>query len=561
MTDPTLAPLAAVSSILDRLAPSERAQRLAHRDAPPSPPDLAPRAALAATLADLDVDATLAELDALDDPDPELPALRVGLLSSRAAQRYFRGEVDAARAEWEALIAAHPDLAAHTRQVRANVLLVHDDCEGAVADLGHIIAHAPNDADAYSRRGDVYLRMGRLDEARADLLRAVALDPDDLRANAGLGHCDLREGELARAIPWYTRAIRVDPTQPSLRVERALCYENLGRHAEALADLDGALALGAADAETLYARGRNRPSAQRAEALDDYTRCLAIDPDRADVLCARARARMLTGAHDEAMRDAERALALDPAMPTAWCTRGLLWHARGDYARAAADHGEAARLDPTQSLYASSRAQARTLLGDFAGVRADIEAIVALHPNDAAMQARYGKILCDEESFEAALPHLDAALAVGASLDDAARAAVHYDRATALRSLDRIDAAALDAAEATRLAPDVALYRSWLGMLRATLVDGAALAEADLTRAIALAPDDPMMRVHRALYYESLARWGDAIGDFDRVIELDGTSAEVFTMRAGWKTALGDAEGARADLERAVALGNADTPV
>ena len=59
------------------------------------------------------------------------------------------------------------------------------------------------------------------------------------------------------------------------------------------------------------------------------------------------------------------------------------------------------------------------------------------------------------------------------------------------------------------------------------------LAEADVTRAISLAPSDPVMRFHRALYYEYVERWGDALADLERAIELVSEAAAPLHFHRG----------------------------
>ncbi len=535
MTDPDAPAAATVTSLVDRIAPAQRARQLARltmRDHARSREELEQLATAAAKLAELDPDHAIAELEASGATPSEIEELRVGLLSTRAAQRYLRGEFEEALAELGALIEEHPKHAARALAIRSAFGAYRGDFDGALADVQRLIELEPGDADGYSRRGDLLLRQRRTAEARANFLRALQLDPDDLRSCAGMGQSHLREGAWEAALPFYARAIRLAPEAASLRIERALCFENLRRLEEAVADLDVAHSLDPDDAETLNARARCRPASQLAESVSDYTRSLALSPDDVAVLCARASANIGRGHIDEALADANRAIELDATLPDAWFTRGLAWHTRGDFSRAAADYEEAARLDATSLLYVVARMKALASVGDLAGLRAGLDAVIALHPTDPAMQAKHGKMLADEGEFERALSHYDAAKALGDALDDDARAELLHDRASALRSLDRIEEALEDELEATRLAPGVAMYRMWLGMFRAKLPEHAHLAEADVMRAVELAPDDPVIAFHRAVYFESLGRWREALVDHDRAVALS-PETDAFYFRRG----------------------------
>jgi tetratricopeptide (TPR) repeat protein len=68
--------------------------------------------------------------------------------------------------------------------------------------------------------------------------------------------------------------------------------------------------------------------------------------------------------------------------------------------------------------------------------------------------------------------------------------------------------------------------------LRSKVESLANLAEGDLTRAIELAPQDPVIRFQRAVYYEFVQRWEDAIADHTRTIELAPDEA-AFHFRRG----------------------------
>jgi hypothetical protein len=85
-----------------------------------------------------------------------------------------------------------------------------------------------------------------------------------------------------------------------------------------------------------------------------------------------------------------------------------------------------------------------------------------------------------------------------------------------LRSLDRDEEAAEDEERACALASKAATSRSWLGLLRSTIESQAHLAESDLTRALEFAPRDPVIVFQRAVYYEFVQRWDDAIAGIVR---------------------------------------------
>src|SRR5262249_20297297 len=143
-----------------------------------------------------------------------------------------------------------------------------------------------------------------------------------------------------------------------LRLGRSLCYEELGRTEEALADIEAALRYAPKDAEARYARGRIRPQAERALAIEDFTASLALDDENAEVWAARGHAYNMLDQLDRAIEDATRALALEPDNAAALFTRAIAHHRRGDYDAARADYDALVRVAPGEPEFAETREQA-----------------------------------------------------------------------------------------------------------------------------------------------------------------------------------------------------------
>jgi tetratricopeptide (TPR) repeat protein len=524
----------------------------------------------AALIESVDVDATLAALAAAPPDHPGLREARMSCRALRAMRSFLRNEPDAALAEWAEIIAEDPEGAGPAHFFRGQFHLVRRELDEALADVNRALVLAPQDAKAYARRGEIFHHLDREAEAIANFLRAVQLDPDNLSALSGLGVCRFAEGDWADAIRWYSRAIRIAPKRGQLLLGRALSFENQDRNAEAIADFDAVIALDPTDAAAFHGRGRCRSAASRALAIADFTRSIEIDAGESCVWSDRARARLMAGALAEAESDATRAIELDPAEARAHFSRGLVHHARGDVARAIVDYQAAARLEPTELVYVTACTKAHLKLGDRAGMRADLDVTIALDPTAVELRILRARLLVGEQAGERALEDFDAALALwpravsSAVADgDAGRAELHHERAAVLRSFDRNEEAAEDEERACALAPDVAMYRSWLGLLRSKIESKAHLAEGDLTSAIDLAPLDPVIRFQRAVYYEFVQRWNDAIADHTRTIEL-APEAATFHFRRGaalWQ-ASDDDEGMRAalaDYNRAIEL-DSDEP-
>jgi tetratricopeptide (TPR) repeat protein len=72
----------------------------------------------------------------------------------------------------------------------------------------------PNYSEYHNERGNIFLKVGRLEEARANYLRAIDPSPPYFEVFTNLGQCYRRMGRLNEAIEWYSRALDLEPDQP-----------------------------------------------------------------------------------------------------------------------------------------------------------------------------------------------------------------------------------------------------------------------------------------------------------------------------------------------------------
>ncbi len=126
-------------------------------------------------------------------------------------------------------------------------------------------------------------------------------------------------GDPDRAFAAATMALTLAPDDPALLLDRALASGSAGRYAEALEDLD---------------------------------RAVAFDPCRAEAWALRGAANRQLGRAEDAERDVARALSLAPDNAEALLERGALRRAKGDVGGARADWESAARLAAPDSAVA-----------------------------------------------------------------------------------------------------------------------------------------------------------------------------------------------------------------
>lgn len=111
----------------------------------------------------------------------------------------------------------------------------------ALSDCTFALSLDPNDVQALSNRGSLYLIAKDPKAALADFERAIALKSGvaTLHFNRGVAHTDL--GNAEAAIADYTEAIRLRPEFEAAFHNRGYEYEKLGHTKRAIADYEAAL--------------------------------------------------------------------------------------------------------------------------------------------------------------------------------------------------------------------------------------------------------------------------------------------------------------------------------
>jgi tetratricopeptide (TPR) repeat protein len=151
-------------------------------------------------------------------------------------------------------------------------------------------------------------------ERLEDLARRSRAEP---AVRAGLfgeaGNAWTLAGDPDRAFAAATLGLTLQPDDPALVLDRALALGATGRYAEALEDLDRAVALDPSRAEAWALRGAaKRQLGRAAEAERDVAHALSLAPDNADALLERGALRRAKGDIRGARADWERVARLAP---------------------------------------------------------------------------------------------------------------------------------------------------------------------------------------------------------------------------------------------------------
>lgn len=239
--------------------------------------------------------------------------------------------------------------------VRARDRRNRGNFEDARSDADDALRLDPQNAEAFTVRGDALAGLKRYDRAIDDYDAAIRLDPNNarlfsLRATA---FASMREARLA--IRDYTEAIRLDPRRVQSLVDRAAVYKKIRRYDLALDDQSAAIRLDPASAELYDGRGETYAHNNAYDrAIDDYNEAIRLKPS-AKFYLNRGAAYQLKDNMDAALADYNKAIELNGKLALAYNNRGMVLRAKGNRPRALADFTTAARLDPDLDIAVAHR--------------------------------------------------------------------------------------------------------------------------------------------------------------------------------------------------------------
>ena len=244
-----------------------------------------------------------------------------------------------------------------------------------------------------------------------------------------------QQGQIAEGIDLVRRALVLDPSQSRFHTLLGMALSSAGRHAEALASFDQAIALGAADAhgsraDTLVALG------QLAEAVGSFDRALARDPSSVADWCNRGAALVDLDRFAEAADSFARATALAPDFAEAHYNHGNALAKLARHADAIASYDRALTLKPDYVDALNNRANELNQLGRLPEALASVEAALVLVPDHSSALVTRGVLLRKLRRSADAIASCERALALKPDDTDALTV-----RADLLTDLERFEEA------------------------------------------------------------------------------------------------------------------------
>lgn len=203
----------------------------------------------------------------------------------------------------------------------------------------------PNDADAYTNRGNARAHKGDFDGAMQDYTEALRLQPDHADAYNNRGNARSSNGDFAGGVQDCTEAIRLKPDDADAYNSRGIMRVKMGDLDGAIEDSTEAIRLNHAYADAYGNRGCARLNKGDFEgAVQDCTEAIRLKPDTAIAYAYRGLARYNKGDLDAAVRDCTEAIRCSPDLAEAYNYRGEALQAKGDKRSAQEDFDKAKLL-------------------------------------------------------------------------------------------------------------------------------------------------------------------------------------------------------------------------
>ncbi len=342
----------------------------------------------------------------------------------------------------------------------------------AVRKISAAITIGGRQAPYHNSLGNVYQAQGRLDDAAASYRRATALKPDFAQAHANLGNVLKQLGALEDAAACYRRAIGCKPDFVEAHALLGGVLQTLGRLQEAAACFSRTIELVPASPLGYFNLGNAlREQGRLDDAILCHRKAVALAPDYADAHTNLGNELAERQMPDEAIACHRRALALRPDYAEAHNNLGNVLGQVGMMAEAIACHRTAIALQPDFAEAHSNLGIELQQQGNLDEAWGAYETAVALEPRrpifyhmlvstgrlrpDSPHVARLEALAADIGSLPAA-EHMYLHFALGAVYSAGGRhadsfrhqlegnrlkrAAIPYDEATALATLQRLPA-------------------------------------------------------------------------------------------------------------------------
>lgn len=188
---------------------------------------------------------------------------------------------------------------------KSRTYLEQGDIMQALAAVNAAIAHEPDYAPSYLRRGELWWTGNNFAKARDDYSQAMALGLDrSPYALTQRGDANAAAGDYPQAIADYERALTLNPAFWPALAGRGGAFVESGETAAGIADIERALAQDPGTVSEVLAVGKGAGQ----PAADSATVTMETGPTVAALHLARAKVRYSQGAYEPALADLDETI-------------------------------------------------------------------------------------------------------------------------------------------------------------------------------------------------------------------------------------------------------------
>ncbi len=232
-------------------------------------------------------------------------------LLARAQDLAGKGDLDAARVEFEKLISTNPTLTVAYLGA-GDIYRQQGDYKTAEQRYAKAAEVEPGSFDAQYLHGLSLQILNRLSDAVRAYLKALTIRPDDFNANLNLGTAYLQLGEGQQALPYAQRAVKLDPNSAAARTNLGAIYASLDRNAEAVTEYQQAAELAQLSAPLLLNLADSLGKIGRYEEMANTLQQLIDLKPTAEAYERLGSAQFRLRKYPEAETSFRRAMDLDP---------------------------------------------------------------------------------------------------------------------------------------------------------------------------------------------------------------------------------------------------------
>ena len=240
---------------------------------------------------------------------------------------------------------------------------------------------------------------GKLDEAAELYRQAIAADRDNFHAHYLLAALFYQQQRVADALAEVDTALAINPAAAEAVMLRGVLARAMGEHREAVARLEKAVALNPRYGEAWHNLGTALLDLERhGEAVTAFDKALALEPRNAEACCNRGLALQALDRNEEALASYRQALAIRPDFTAARYNVGvLLCNMRQQLNEALASFDSVLALEPGNAKAWTGRAVALSALQRFDEALAATDRALAIDPGHAPALSARGTILCESD--------------------------------------------------------------------------------------------------------------------------------------------------------------------